>query len=202
MWKWLGNRLSFANVVSVIALFVALCGSAYAIGRHSVGNAQLRDGSVSTSKLQDHAVTGSKINMSKLGAVPSATNATNAVNATNATHATHATHANNANNANDATNATNALSASTVAAGGVRAGALGPITTVSASAQVPVHQEGSVYVQCPDGAVVLSGGATTSSIYVTPTLDRKSDPNGWRYDVYNGGADPADITVLAYCLRA
>jgi hypothetical protein len=199
MWKSLGNRLSFANVVSVIALFVALGGSAYAIGRHSVGNAQLRDGSVSTSKLQDHAVTGSKINKSTLGAVPSATNATNAVNATNATHATDANHA---NHATDATNATNALSASTVSAGGVRAGALGPITTVSASAQVPLHQVGSVYVQCPDGAVVLSGGATTSSIYVTPTLDRKSDPNGWRYDAYNGGPDPADITVLAYCLRA
>jgi hypothetical protein len=38
------SRLTFANVVSLIALFVALSGSAYALSipRHSVGAKQLK----------------------------------------------------------------------------------------------------------------------------------------------------------------
>src|SRR2546421_74358 len=109
MWKWLGNRLSFANVVSVIALFVALGGSAYAIG---------------------------------------------------------------------------------------------PITTVSTSAQVARNSLGSVYIQCPDGSVVLSGGGAGSVSGVSTVLSRKSDPNGWRYDALNNTPATEDITVFAYCLGA
>jgi hypothetical protein len=83
-------RLSFANVVSVLALFVALGGSAYAfqLGKNSVGSKQLKKNAVTTAKVKKEAITaakvkkgtltGSQINASTLGQVPSAGNATTA----------------------------------------------------------------------------------------------------------------------------
>lgn len=56
--------LSYANVVSSLALFVALGGTSYAVAslpKNSVGDRQLKSGAVSGSKLKDDAVTTSKI---------------------------------------------------------------------------------------------------------------------------------------------
>ncbi len=66
-------RLSFANVVSVLALFVALGGSAYAfhLGKNSVGPKQLKKNAVTTAKIKNRAVTAAKLS----AAVPSAVNA-------------------------------------------------------------------------------------------------------------------------------
>jgi hypothetical protein len=57
------SRLTFANVISVLALFVALGGGAYAvtIPRNSVGAAQLRKNSVGRSELARKAVTSPKV---------------------------------------------------------------------------------------------------------------------------------------------
>jgi hypothetical protein len=57
------NRLTFANVVSVIALFVALGGTSVAasIVANSVGTNQLKNQAVTTSKIKDGAVTGTKL---------------------------------------------------------------------------------------------------------------------------------------------
>lgn len=80
------SRLSYANVVATLALFISLGGSAYAVSslpKNSVGTEQLRNAAVSTAKLRDGAVTGSKvanhtltgtkIKSSTLGTVPKAT---------------------------------------------------------------------------------------------------------------------------------
>jgi hypothetical protein len=86
-------RLTYANVIATIALFIALGGSAYAfhLGRNSVGSKQLKMNAVTTAKIKEEAVTGAKvakgtitgtqINLSTLGTVPSATDAHNAANA-------------------------------------------------------------------------------------------------------------------------
>lgn len=57
------SRLTFANVVSLIALFVALSGGAYAltIPRNSVGAKQLRKSAVTGAKIKKNAVTSSKV---------------------------------------------------------------------------------------------------------------------------------------------
>ncbi|MGI8430244.1 MAG: hypothetical protein ACR2OB_13315 [Solirubrobacteraceae bacterium] len=77
MLKPISDRLTFANVVSVMALFVALGGTAVAAGvaANSVGTRQLKDQSVTTSKIKDKAVTGAKVNVSTLGIVPRANTA-------------------------------------------------------------------------------------------------------------------------------
>jgi trimeric autotransporter adhesin len=60
-----GRRLSYANVVSTLALFIALTGaSAYAANQlapKSVGAKQLRPGAVTAQKLRKNAVTAPKI---------------------------------------------------------------------------------------------------------------------------------------------
>jgi hypothetical protein len=83
-------------MASVLALFIALGGSAYAfhLGKNSVGSKQLKKNAVKTAKIKNEAVTGAKIkkgtltgsqiDVSTLGTVPSATSATNATNADNA----------------------------------------------------------------------------------------------------------------------
>ena len=64
-------RPSFAGVVAVLALFIALGGTAYALSvpRRSVGTPQLKNDAVTTAKIRDGAVTGRKIGS---GAVNSA----------------------------------------------------------------------------------------------------------------------------------
>jgi hypothetical protein len=84
----LSERLSFANVVSVLALFVALGGTGLAasqLGKNSVGTKQLKKNAVTTAKIKKEAVTaakvkkgtltGKQINASTLGTVPTANQA-------------------------------------------------------------------------------------------------------------------------------
>jgi hypothetical protein len=85
--------LTFANVVSLIALFVALGGGAYAafrLPKNSVATKQLRNGAVTHRKLAKHAVTaaniaphsvtGTQLDSSTLPTVPDASSADHATN--------------------------------------------------------------------------------------------------------------------------
>ncbi len=95
------RRPSPALVISILALFVALGGSAYAatkvgtkdikanaitsakIKKNAVTTAKIKKNAVTTAKIKKDAVTGAKVKESTLGTVPSATNSVNATNATN-----------------------------------------------------------------------------------------------------------------------
>jgi hypothetical protein len=91
MSKISARRPSPALVISVLALFVALGGSAYAASKigtkdikaNAITAGKIKKNAVTTAKIKKEAVTGAKIKESSLGAVPNAINATNAVNATN-----------------------------------------------------------------------------------------------------------------------
>ncbi len=83
------KRPSPAMVMAVIALIAALGGTAWAaLGKNSVGSRQIQAKAVTTAKLADGAVIGSKvaphtlsganINVNELGTVPSVSNANNA----------------------------------------------------------------------------------------------------------------------------
>ena len=78
-------RLSYANVMATIAVFIALGGASYAalkVPKNSVGAKQLRKNAVRTAKIRKEAVTaakirkgtltGQQINVSTLGTVPAA----------------------------------------------------------------------------------------------------------------------------------
>jgi hypothetical protein len=93
--KQIRKRLTYANVMSSIAVFLVLGGAtalaAGQLGKNSVGSKQLKknavtaakvkNNAVTTAKIKDGAVTGAKINLGSLGTVPSATSSTNAGNA-------------------------------------------------------------------------------------------------------------------------
>jgi hypothetical protein len=49
-------QLSYANVMSSAALFVALGGTSYAVARNSVGSAQLRPNAVTSAKVKDRSL--------------------------------------------------------------------------------------------------------------------------------------------------
>jgi hypothetical protein len=93
--KRLRGKLTYANVVATLALFIALGGaSAFAatkLAKNSVGTKQIKNGAITNGKIKNGAVTGSKIDTSTLGAVPTATHATTAASATGAMTATNAT---------------------------------------------------------------------------------------------------------------
>src|SRR5205085_2170986 len=65
----LRSRLTYANVMSSIALFVALSGGAYALSvpRNSVGSRELRPGAVTAAKVKHHSLTAS---LFRHGALP------------------------------------------------------------------------------------------------------------------------------------
>lgn len=101
MTKYRPSRPSAGLVVAVVALIMALGGTAYAgvtLGKNTVGTKQLKNGAVTTKKIKNHAVTGIKLNLTGV-TVPNANHANVADSATNASHATAADSATNAGNA-------------------------------------------------------------------------------------------------------
>jgi hypothetical protein len=49
-------RLTYANVMSTIAVFLALGGTSYAVARNSIGSAQLKRNAVTSTKVRDHSL--------------------------------------------------------------------------------------------------------------------------------------------------
>jgi len=94
--KQITKRLTYANVMSSIAVFLVLGGAAVAAGlaKNSVGSKQLKKNAVTTAKIKANAVTtakikngaitGAKVNAGSLGTVPNATHADSANSAGNA----------------------------------------------------------------------------------------------------------------------
>jgi hypothetical protein len=80
--KKASERLTYANVVSSICLFLLLSGAtafaAVQLGKNSVGSKQLKKSSVTGAKVKNHSLTGKDIKLSKLGKVPLADHAVSA----------------------------------------------------------------------------------------------------------------------------
>lgn len=91
------RHLTYANVASTLCLFLVLAGgtaiAASHLAKNSVGPRQLRPGAVTGAKVKDGSLTGSDIDLSKLGTVPTAGHAATADSATQAGTAASATRA-------------------------------------------------------------------------------------------------------------
>lgn len=99
-------RLSYANVVSTLCLFILLGGGAYAamqLPQNSVGTKQLKNSAVTSAKIKNGAITGSKVDLGTLGTVPNAIHAASADTAATAGSASAAAHATDAEQAAHAT---------------------------------------------------------------------------------------------------
>ncbi len=99
--KHIRKRITYANVMSSIAVFLVLGGAtAYAakkigsnqikgnsittgkIKKEAVSSAKIKKNAITTSKIKDLAITGAKVNLGTLGTVPSANTANTANNLT------------------------------------------------------------------------------------------------------------------------
>jgi hypothetical protein len=80
--KKASERLTYANVVSSICLFLLLSGAtafaAVQLGKNSVGSKQLKKNSITGAKVKNQSLTGKDIKLSKLGKVPLADHAVSA----------------------------------------------------------------------------------------------------------------------------
>jgi hypothetical protein len=106
MARFHGRTPSGSMVVAIIALVVALSGTAVAATKLVNGDKLIKKNSLSGSRLRNHSVTGRQINLSALGKVPSASEADSASHAASADTATTATNASHATSADTATFAT------------------------------------------------------------------------------------------------
>lgn len=169
------KRLTYANVMSSIAVFIVMGGAAYAavqLPKNSVGTKQIKKNAVIGSKVKNGSLTGADINASTLGNVPSATNANHASAADSASHAT------------SADNATGASSPNTLASGATLRGEWSLLDTAAGASELV----GASY----DFAFPLS--ARPSTHYIAPG---ESTPSGCSGDASNPGAAPGNLCVFA-----
>jgi len=178
-----------AFVISLIALLVALGGTAYAatsLPRNSVGTKQLKKNAVTAPKIKKGAVTAAKISTSGL-TVPSALHATSANPAISATKATQAKNAINATHATSATSATNATNATTA----VTAHALTGAQIVAGPSQsLAPNTQADETVLCPAGMVAIGGNQVNDSPDPAVSL------NGFSIVNENGLTDNAVLVFL------
>jgi hypothetical protein len=175
--KRLRPRLTYANVIATLALFLALGGGAYAaiqLPKNSVGAKQLKKNAVTAAKIKDGAVTGSKIRLSSLGTVPNASHADSATSAGSAATAANASHADSATSAGSAGTAQTAAMASSLAppeplrvVGQPGEPGFGPgwANFISGSlASFYMDRQGIVHLQ----GAVTRGSGTNPTIFVLP----------------------------------
>lgn len=199
-------RPSPALVISCVALFLALAGSAFAIGKNTVRSAQIVDGTIRTVDLRDNAVAAGKI---APDAVDSTEIAENGVDSSDvapdtltagdlgAASVTSSEVADQSLTANDL--GPNSVGSSEIQTGAIRSSELGPIIEVSNSTPIKAGDNATVSVQCPAGTTVISGGATAGLYKVNLTGTLRSG-NGWLAHAHSWAASDTTLTVYAYCL--
>jgi hypothetical protein len=152
--KQVRRHLTYANVMSSIAVFLVL-GGATAFAATKIGANQLKANSVKTGKIAKEAVTAGKL---KKGAVTETKLADGAVT-TNKIADNSVTTGKIVNDAVTAEKiASNAITEAKIANGAVSASKLGVITVQTETAPVPKESSNSANVDCPAGQRAISGG--------------------------------------------
>jgi len=179
--KQIHKRLTYANVMSSIAVFLVLGGAtafaATELAKNSVGTKQLKKDAVTTAKIKNEAISNAKIkkgtiegtslNLSSIGTVPSAAKANSATTAETANKASSATTAETANKANSATtaetaNKANSATTAETATTASNANALGgqPPAAYQPRTQWAFVKSDGTILQQSGGITMLSHGNT------------------------------------------
>ena len=178
MRKASGRRPSASIVVAVVALVVAMSGTAVAAGGLLNGS-QIKKNSIPGNRLANNTITAKQINKSKLGVVPSAKDANYATTAGSATNAT---------------NATNAANATT--AGSAASAPIAKVTYTTNSGSLSTNYA-LITATCPAGTNVIGGGAQVSNESNDYVNDSYPDGNsGWSVDIYGPSTDTGTVTAI------
>ncbi len=210
------RRPSPALLISCLALFLALAGSALALPQNTVRSAQIVDGTIRTVDIRDEAVRSAKVADQSLTANDLATDsvgsdeiAENAVASPEvapesltaadlgANSATSSEVADQSLTANDL--GPDSVGSSELQSSSVRATELGPIVQVSNSTAIKGGDNASATATCPAGSTVISGGAS-SGFYQVHLASSYRSGNGWHVDARSGAVGDTTITAFAYCL--
>ncbi len=197
-----------ALVISCIALFVALTGSALAvgIGKNTVRSPQIVDGTVRSTDLRDNSVAAGKIAPDAVDSTEIAENgvkssdvAPDSLTASDlgAASVTSSEVADQSLTANDL--GPDSAGSSEIQAGAIRSSELGPIIQVSNNTTIKAGDNASVSVQCPAGTTVISGGGR-SGYYQVHLASTYRSGNGWLIDARSSAGTDTTITAYAYCL--
>jgi hypothetical protein len=191
-------RPSPALVISCLALFLALTGSAFAVGiaKNSVRSAQIVDGTVRTLDLRDNSVNSPKI---AANAVGSEEIAENAVESPEVAQDTLTNQDLGAASVTSSEVADQSLTASDLGPNSVAASELGTVTVRTNPTAIAKGANGSISVNCAAGEQVLSGGGQPSHFGIEMTSSRPSG-NGWLYQARNNTGNDGTITAFALCL--
>lgn len=193
-------RPSPALVISCLALFLALTGSAFAVGiaKNSVRSPQIVDGTVRTIDLRDNAVNAPKIAPNSVGSEEIAENAVESPEV-----AQDALTADDLGAASVASSEVvdQSLAASDLGPDSVAASELGTVTVRTNATTVAKDANGSISVSCAAGEQVLSGGGQPGHFGTEMTSSRPSG-NGWLYQAKNNTGGQDTITAFALCLSS
>jgi hypothetical protein len=201
-------RPSPALVISCIALFAALTGSAFAVGvgKNTVRSPQIVDGTVRTIDLRDNSVSAGKVAPDAIDTTEIAENgvdssdvAPETLTANDLGPASVASSevADQSLTANDL--GPDSVGSSELQTGSVRSSELGAIIQVSNETTIKGGANASTSVQCPAGTTVISGGAR-SGFYQVHLASSYRTGNGWNVDARSGAVGDTTITAYAYCL--
>lgn len=201
-------RISPAMILSIVALFVALGGSAYAvgIGKNTVRSPQIVDGTVRTVDVRDNAVNAAKIAPDAVGNDELAENSVTSQQVLDETltnqdlGAASVTSSEIADGTVSATDlGANSVGSSELQSSSVRAAELGTIIQVSQTEAIKANSNKTAVILCPEGTTVISGGGfgTLYSIHMSGSF---RNGNGWRVDARNNSGTDGGITAYAYCL--
>jgi hypothetical protein len=201
-------RISPAMIVSCVALFLALTGSALAVGisKNSVRSAQIVDGTVRSIDLRDNSVSAPKIAPDAVGNEELAENSVdspqvvdNSLTAGDLGAASVTSSEVADQSLTDADLGANSVGSSELQTGAVRALELGPISQVSETATIKSKGNLTTSVTCPAGTTVISGGGYSGS-YLVHQASNFRIGNGWRIDAHSESGNDTSVTVYAYCL--
>ena len=218
-------RPSPTVVISCVALFLALTGSALA-AKASIGSRQIVNGSVRTVDLRDSAVQSAKIadatvTADDLGtdsvksdeiakdavgtdeiakdAVKSDEIAENAVASSEVAPDSLTAGDLAANSVGSSEVADQSLTANDLGSDSVGSSELGATTVRTQSEAIAAGANGSIAVACQGNEQIVSGGGAPSAYGVEMTSNAPSG-NGWFYAASNKTAANQTITVYAVCL--
>lgn len=209
-------RPSPAMAISVVALFLALAGTAFAAPKFLVRSAQIVDGTVRTVDLRDNAVNSPKIadaavTADDLGtdsvgsdeiakdAVKSDEIADNAVTSSEVAPDSLTAGDLASNSVTSPEIADQTINSNDIGPNAVNADELSVVIQRTNSKSLAAGTNGSVSAPCQAGEQVLSGGGAPSAYGVEMTSNAPTG-NGWFYAASNKTGATQTITVYALCL--